>query len=184
LGNKKRVLYLGRLDPKKGINRLISAWSLLEEDFPEWVLQISGTGSQRYRKVLQMQAKNLKLSNVIFTDGIFGEECNDLIENSDIFVLPTLSESWPLSVGQALMLQVPVITTKGAPFPELESQKCGFWIDHGAFPLFLALHKMMTYSNQERRNFGKNGRKWVKRELSWSKIAGRYLVQYRLLQSV
>lgn len=175
---KKRVLYLGRLDHKKGLNRLVEAWSLIEKDFDDWSLDIVGTDPKGYRKILEKQIGDLDLQNVFIKDGIFGLECDKLIAGSDIFVLPTLSESWPLSVGQALMLEVPVIVTKGAPFPELNEKGCGDWVDHGPDAMSKALVRMMSLSSSDRKIMGRLGKHWVSTELSWLSIAKRFIDVY------
>ena len=171
---KKRVLSLGRLDHKKGLNRLIEAWSLIEDAYDDWSLEIVGTDSKGYRKILEKQIIDLDLQNVVLKDGIFGVDCDKLIAGSDIFVLPTLSESWPLSVGQALMLEVPVIATKGAPFPDLIEKGCGDWVDHGPDAMAKALVRMMSLSSRDRKIMGKAGRHWVLNELSWLSVAERF----------
>lgn len=179
---KKRVLSLGRLHHKKGLNRLIEAWSLIEKDFDDWSLHIVGTDSKGYRKILKKQISDLNLQNVVIKDGVFGLECDKLIAGSDIFAVPTLSESWPLSVGQALMLEVPVIATKGAPFPELIEKGCGDWVDHGSDAMAKALVKMMSLSSNDRKIMGRLGRQWVLSELSWMSIADRFIGVYNQLK--
>lgn len=181
---KKRVLSLGRLDHKKGLDRLIKAWSFIEDEHNDWILEIVGTDSKNYRKILEKQIVDLDLQHVFIKDGVFGVECDKLIAGSEIFVLPTLSESWPLSVGQALMLEVPVISTKGAPFPELAEKGCGDWIDHGPDAMAKALVRMMSLSSNDRKIMGKSGRQWVLSELSWMSVTKRFIKTYNGLLNI
>lgn len=178
---RKRVLSLGRIDHKKGLHRLIDAWSLIEDKFDDWSLEIVGTDSKGYRRVLEKQIIDLNLKHAYIKDGIYGVECDKLIASSEIFVLPTLSESWPLSVGQALMLEVPAIVTKGAPFPELIERGCGDWISHGSDAMAKSLMRMMSLTRSKRKKMGKLGRDWVLNDLSWMKIAKRFIDIYKQL---
>ena len=63
---------------------------------------------------------------------------------ADLFVLPTLNENFAMTVAEALAQGTPVISTKGAPWAELVSHGCGWWIDHGTEPLAAAMDEAMS----------------------------------------
>ena len=50
---------------------------------------------------------------------------------ADLFILPTLDDNFAMTVAEALAHGTPVISTKGAPWQDLETHGCGWWIDHG-----------------------------------------------------
>jgi glycosyltransferase involved in cell wall biosynthesis len=95
----------------------------------------------------------------------------NLLQSASLFVLPTFSENFGIAVAEALAAGVPVITTKGAPWKELETHRCGWWVDVGAEPLATAMREAIALSDEQRRAMGKRGRRLVEERYSWPKIA-------------
>jgi glycosyltransferase involved in cell wall biosynthesis len=108
-----------------------------------------------------------------------GEAKTKLYRQADLFILPTFSESFGVVVAEALACGVPVITTKGAPWEGLLTHRCGWWIDIGVEPLATALRAATALSDEERREMGERGRRYVEREFSWPSIAEQMLAVYR-----
>ena len=90
---------------------------------------------------------------------------------------------------EALAHKVPVITTKGTPWSELEAEKCGKWIDlpaEGSSPsvwraLVAALKEMMSMSDEERRQMGERGRKLVEEKYTWDAVVKAVVKGYESL---
>jgi len=116
----KTVLCLGRLHPLKGLDLLIDAWKLVISDYPNWFLLLVGPDEQGTLKALREQVKRLGVvDSVAFSEPQYGEEKMRVMQNADLFVLSTRSENFGIVVAESLACGVPVITTKGAPWPEL-----------------------------------------------------------------
>src|SRR2546427_8457893 len=88
-----------------------------------------------------------------------------------VFVLPTLNENFAITVAEALTAGTPVIATKGSPWSRLETEGCGWWIDHGVEPLTVALVKSMSMPRAALRAMGAKGQTWVARDFSWGRVA-------------
>ena len=73
---------------------------------------------------------------------------------------------------------MPVITTRGAPWRELEEFRCGWWVDVGVEPLAEALASVMEMSRDELSSMGAAGRKLVMARYSWSVVAQKLLDGY------
>ena len=168
----KTVLYLGRLHPLKGLDLLIDAWKVLVTDYPNWYLQIIGSDEHGTLTNLRDQVRRLALDNKItFGRALCGAEKVWAMGNADLFVLPTRSENFGIVVVEALACGVPVITTKGAPWGELITEHCGWWVDVGVAPLVAAFKAAMELTDEERREMGENGRRLVEARYQWAMIA-------------
>jgi glycosyltransferase involved in cell wall biosynthesis len=169
-GNRT-LLYLGRLHPKKGLDRLLDAWDLVEANHPDWQLDIVGPIDGEYAKMLRARVDAGAASHVRFVGPLYGEEKMNAYRRADLFVLPTLNENFALTVAEALAQGTPVISTKGAPWAELVSHSCGWWIDHGAEPLAAALDEAMSMRWEQLATMGESGRAWMQRDFDWSTVA-------------
>jgi len=173
------VLSLGRIHPKKGLESLIRAWAAIEDTFPDWELRIVGPDEVGHAAELKQLVRSLELRNVSIEDAVFGAAKTELMAGVDLFVLPSRSENFAMTVAESLALGVPVISTKGAPWAGLETHGCGWWVDHGPEPLAAALRSAMSRPLEERRAMGKQGRAWMARDYSWERVAKMTLDAYQ-----
>jgi glycosyltransferase involved in cell wall biosynthesis len=177
---KYKVLFLSRIHKVKGIENLLYAWSLLPDHVKaNSELDIVGMGEESYRKHLIGLINSLDLdSNVRFLGPLFGEMKYEILRNADIFVLPTFSENFGMVVTEALASGVPVITTKGAPWVELEEFNAGWWINIGIEPLKNALLVALTKSKKDLRYMGNNGRRLIEEKYNINISALRMIDLY------
>ena len=151
------VLSLGRIHPKKGLDRLVRAWAHLESAHPEWRLRIIGPDELGHAGELAALAAELKTQRVSIEGSVAGDAKTAAYREAELFVLPSLNENFALTVAEALAAGTPVIATKGAPWHGLAREGCGWWIDHGVEPLVAALAKAMTMG-------GKHCKRWVRKD--------------------
>lgn len=149
----KKIIFLSRIHPKKGIELLVEAWRQIETK--GWKLEIAGNGEKTYIETLKESAKDIK--NIEFVGAVFGEAKWNFIRSADIMVLPTYSENFGIVVAEALAVGVPVITTKGTPWEELNTHNCGWWIDLSTSELEKVLAKAMLTSIDDIKVMGQNG---------------------------
>ena len=169
---KTRIaLYLGRVHPKKGLDRLITAWRKIEDQHSEWSLRIIGPDEGGYVERLKRQAFELGIGRVSFEEPLFGVAKAEAFRTADLFVFPTLNENFGMTVAEALAEGTPVICTKGAPWEGLVTHRCGWWIDHGPDQLAACLGDAMSIGRQELAAMGSRGREWMRRDYSWESKA-------------
>jgi glycosyltransferase involved in cell wall biosynthesis len=178
LVGERIVLSLGRLHPKKGLPRLLHAWSKVEAGFPDWRLKIVGPPEVGHDGELRALARALGLARVCIEGPIYGDAKTVAYREADIFVMSTLTENFGLTVAEALAAGTPVISTKGAPWSGLEREGCGWWIDHGVEPLASALADAMALARGILKAMGDKGRAWIARDFSWDRIAHDMLDVY------
>lgn len=179
VGNAKTILFLSRVHVKKGINFLIEAVAALRESLDGWKVKIAGEGEEGYVEELKLLAKELGVDNKVeFLGGVYGDEKWKLYHEASLFVLPTHSENFGIVVAEALACKVPVITTKGTPWKELQDLNCGWWAEVGTQPTVDALLSFLHKTEDELRIMGENGRKLVEEKYSCKTVALQFTKMY------
>lgn len=178
----REILFLSRVHVKKGINFLIEAVAALKNELEGYCVKIAGEGEQSYVNELQQLAARLGVEDMVkFIGGVYGDSKWKLFRHADVFVLPTHSENFGIVVAEALACGTPVITTKGTPWQELETNGCGWWTEIGTEALIAALRKFLTLSDEEIERMGRNGRKLVEDKYSSRKMAEEMVRMYNEL---
>ena len=180
---RRVLLYLGRIHPKKGLDVLLQAWAAVAERFPEWELRIVGPDNVGYLKKMQLLAGELRLKRVNFYGPLFGEAKLAAYREAELFVLPTHSENFGMTVAESLAAGTAAIVSKGAPWSGLEEHDAGWWIDMGLDPLVASLEDAMSRSREELVCKGLSGRDWMIRDYSWPRIGRMMHITYKWLLS-
>lgn len=170
-----RLLFIGRLDPKKGIEALLKACSLLDSTRP-WRLAIAGWGQPEYVLQLKDQVQALGLAGRVEMLGpVLAEQKKRLFECSDVAVVPSYTENFAIVVAEALAHGVSVIASKGTPWSRLEDIRCGLWVDNDPESLANAIRNISTMPLQD---MGRRGREWMQKEFSWRSVTAQMLALY------
>lgn len=175
----RTLLFLGRIHQKKGLDLLLPAWREVQARFRDWRLVIVGPDNGGYLKEMQKLAYKLKLERVAFRGPLYGHDKWMAYLNSDLFVLPTYSENFGLTVAEALAASTPAIVTKGAPWDGLLKNQAGWWIEIGIKPLVAALEESLSRPLEELRAMGELGKNWVRKDFSWYRIGQMMEETYR-----
>lgn len=179
--DKKVVLFLSRVNPIKGLELLIEAWSKLPDNLGmNWELHIAGNSDPKeYVHKLEEQITQLGLEDKVKLLGpIVGEAKMQKYMNSDLFILPTFNENFGNVIAEAMMCECPAITTKNAPWEVLEEDKCGWWIDLSVDNLVNTLTKAMSLSDDERIELGKKSRQCIINHYSSESVAKQTKMVY------
>jgi glycosyltransferase involved in cell wall biosynthesis len=170
-----RLLFIGRLDPKKGIEALLRACSLVGSTLP-WRLAIAGWGAPEYVSQLEDRIHALGVDGRVEMMGeVLAEAKKSLFECSDVALVPSYTENFAIVVAEALAHGVPVIASKGTPWSRLEQMKCGLWVDNDPQTLADAIRSISTMPLQD---MGLIGREWMEREFSWRSVTEQMLDLY------
>lgn len=173
------LLFFARLHPAKGIELLISVWSRIQHDFPDWELHIAGPEDfPGYQGKIQDLADRHSCERIEFLGPVYDEEKNKLLREASLYVLPTHTENFGITVAEALGAETPAIVTKGAPWGELEVHRCGWWIERNEIAIEKALREAMGLSREERNAMGRRGRAWIENEFSWDTTGDQLAATY------
>jgi glycosyltransferase involved in cell wall biosynthesis len=177
-GNTLRLLYLGRLDPIKGIENLLGACVRLKDrPMAPWKLTLAGEGPAGYTAHLQELIQRLKLQGVVTMIGqVDGAVKEKAFAEADVAVIPSHSENFCIVAAEALAHGVPVVASRGIPWQRLETQGCGLWVDNDPASLASALERIAGMPLGE---MGEKGRAWMREEFSWDRVGAQMFQLYQ-----
>jgi len=182
VSRERTLLFLGRLHPVKGIDILLKVWRILQDEFHDWNLKIVGPEQHgQYARQLKEMANEFGIERLVFEGPLYGEDKFDAYRSADLYVLPTHSENFGMTVAEALASGTPAIVSQGAPWEGLEREGAGWWPEIGENPLAAALKKAMSMSPERLQLMGQNGRAWMEREFTWQGAAQNMLETYEWL---
>ena len=174
----RTLLFLGRIHPTKGIDRLLHAWQRLQTLHPDWHLMIAGCGEPDYERDLADLASKLQLQRFEFGGSLYGAAKSTAYFDAELFVLPTHSENFGMVVAEALAHGCPAVVSQGAPWAGLETEGCGWWVSHDVATLTQALDEAMRLPKDRLAAMGKRGRDWMQRDFGWPSVAERMEAAY------
>lgn len=169
--NRKTLLYLGRLHPKKNLVNLIGAWIQTfhsqGRNSDSWVLEIAGWDQGGYESELKKIAAG---TSVVFVGPRFGAEKSECYRRCDAFILPSLSEGLPMTVLEAWSYAKPVLMTPECNLPEGFEAEAAIRIGPNSDEIAAALQQLAEMSDDNRSAMGVRGRDLVGRNFSWPRI--------------
>lgn len=163
-----RLMYLGRLSPKKGIENLLHAIDRIDD--ATVLLTIYGAGDVAYSASLKELAGRLGLlgKSVFFAGNVGGAAKSAAFHTADVCVVPSHTENFCMVVAEALAHGVPVIASRGTPWAEVEKNQCGLWVENSVTSLGNAIR---TIRYRDLAAMGLRGRRWMQSEFGWDAIA-------------
>src|SRR5207249_704153 len=109
----------------------------------------------------------------------YGVEKSRAYREASLFVLPTHSENFGMTVAEALAAGTPAIVTHGAPWAGLAQYDAGWWIENGVDSLISCLEKALEVPPERLSQMGRAGHDWMKRDFNWQQIGAQFLATYR-----
>ena len=174
LKDKRVLLFVGRLNPIKGLPMLLKVWDNLGSLRREWTLALCGPDHKGHARELAAMVKELGLEDSVnFLGPLFGASKLAAYALADLFILPSQSENFGVAVAESLAASLPVITTTGTPWRGLSENGCGWWIEHDERAFQSALRDALSLTKAELNEMGARGRDWMARDFSWTRIAAQ-----------
>ena len=117
---KPFVLYVGTIEPRKNLERLIEAFKTLKKEHRISHQLVLAGGSGWENKTIYQAAQELQVAGeIIFTGYLSEEEKNTLYKNADLFVFPSLYEGFGMPPLEAMAFGCPVVCADAASLPEV-----------------------------------------------------------------
>jgi glycosyltransferase involved in cell wall biosynthesis len=183
---KNRMLFLSQIIPIKGLERLFRVIHEIGiKKFIGWEFLIAGYEDKNHTVFLKKLIKELNLSDLItFVGPMLGQKKIRIFDSADLFILPTYNENYGIVVAEALSRGVPVLTTKGTPWEELNSHDCGYWVDNNEEGIKKGLLKILQTSQTDLKAMGSRGKKLIKSKYLWSETSKRTIELYSWILNV
>lgn len=183
LDKKKIILFLGRISPEKGLDRLLDAFGKLFKTRSDVYLVIVGPDDQGMGMKLRQQFQEKSIMNhVIFTGYLSGNEKLSALVDADVFCLPSYQEGHSIALTEALMCGLPAVITAGVDFPDLVKFNAGIVVDGKPEEIAFALLKILDNPDLSQQ-MGQNGRKLILEKYTWDKIAKQTTKVYKQIIS-
>lgn len=171
IGDKTLVLFFGRLNFKKGLDILAKAFGELARARDDIHLVIAGPDDGMKDKTVRWLREEGVLEKTTFTGMVLGDEKLALLGDADIFVLPSYSENFGISVVEAMACGLPVvISDKVNIWREVEAWGTGKVTTCDAEATARAMLELLADRNTARR-MGSRGKALVKEQFAWPRIA-------------
>lgn len=182
-GAPRRLVFLGRLHPKKGIAELIGAWATLSaSERGDWRLVVAGWDDGGHAASLSRQAAEHGVGeSVEFVGPTFGEAKDELLRSASAFILPSFSEGLPMAVLEAWSYGLPVAMTEACNLPEGFSADAAIRIAPSPASIAAGLRELMQMNATDLRAMGQRGRRLVEARFAWPEIARQMAEVYRWL---
>lgn len=173
-----RIGYLGRVHPRKRIERLIYAMSALNDKIKDVELLVIGSGDEKYELFLRNEVERLNLKNVTFTGFLTGDKKDATIRELSVLAVPSDFENFGNIVTEALIRGVPVIASTGMPWQELEIYQCGWWINNDQESINKTILEAYEIGEEKRVKMGVNGKQLMKNNYSVEILGKKMMTLY------
>lgn len=177
VGERRIVLFLGRLHPKKGLDLLIPAWAKLA--LPDAVLVVTGPDADGYARHVDALARAAGVADsVLLTGPLYGDERLAALVDADLFVLPSRQENFGIAVVEALAAGTPVLVSdQVALHGEILEAAVGGVVRLEVDDLARGLSRWLS-DEPTRRAAASAARPFVRERYDWERIAGRWAKEY------
>ncbi len=179
LRGKKIVLFLGRINFKKGLDILARVFGEVARKRDDVYLVLTGPDNEGYgAKVRAWLQEEGALGRSIFTGMLLGEEKLAALRDSDIFVLPSYTENFGIAVVEAMTCGLPVIiSNKVNIWREVSDGGAGIVTDCNSHQVAEAIARLLDDRNL-REEMGKRGKRLVEGRYTWPKVAKQMIEVY------
>lgn len=178
-GGPQRLLFMSRLDPKKGVELLFAAFAQVMHDFPTAELVVAGAGSPDYEAHLRHLATELGIGHCVQWVGhVGGERKRELLAASTLFVLPSHNENFGIAVLEAMAAGLPCVVTEGVALgEELRAAAAGLQVPRSVEAVADAL-ALLLRNPEEAEAMGRRAAALAREQFSVEAMGGKLVRLY------
>jgi glycosyltransferase involved in cell wall biosynthesis len=172
-GNQKFILFLARINKIKGVDLLARAFARISLNNPDLKLVIAGP-DDGYLTELKSLLRHLQIEDKVLLLGpLYDEEKLGAYVDADVYVLPSIYETFPVSALESCSCGTPVLFTDCCGIADILGGHGGISVPFDEGLMGQALLDVLKKSTQERRAIGALGRSLVFDNFGWDIIAAK-----------
>ena len=180
------VLFMSRIDPKKGFDLLLPALEQLHQQHCPFHLLLCGANPQdrAYETSIREQIAASSWAHQATLNGfVSGDLKAQILSAADVFVLPSYYENFGIAVAEAMAAQIPVVISDQVHiWPVIQSSQAG-WVVPAEISTLTEALKTALGNAEERQQRGKNARQCAIENYSWQAIAQQITDGYQSILS-
>ncbi len=178
--DRRTLLFMARIHPKKGLTELIYAWAMLPQAVRNrWHLQVAGWDEIGILENLRQQTAAAGLADEIsFPGGLHGAAKDAALRNASAFILPSYSEGLPMAVLEGWAYGLPVFMTDACNLPEGFAAGAAFRITTDPAQMAQVLAQILA-DDRALATAGAAGRELAQTRFAWDAIAARMMAHYQ-----
>ncbi len=180
------ILFMSRIEPKKGLDLLIPALENVLISGIEFQFILAGSNPQDadYEAGIKLKIHNSILAEYTTITGfVSGDRKNELLTNADLFVLPSYYENFGIAVAEAMAAGVPVAISDRVHISEDIQQAEAGWVGPLEVKAIANSIKSALLDPQERQRRGLNAKEYAKKHYNWEAIAKQTIDAYQSILS-
>ncbi len=166
--DEKMILYLGRIHKIKGLDLLVKTFSDLIKKLDDIRLVIVGP-DDGFLSTIKKQTEDLKIDGrILFAGPLYERDKLEAYVDADVYVLPSVYETFPVTVLEACACGTPVIVTDQCGIADIVDE-VGYVVEYDKDQLQDAIIKILSDEGL-RRKFGEEGKRLVGEEFGWDEV--------------
>jgi glycosyltransferase involved in cell wall biosynthesis len=177
----KYVLFVGRMDYRKGLFDLIECVRYVAEENPRALFVLAGSGPLKHQVSIRAAKMGIE-KNLLFTGYVSKHQLIELYQNASVFVLPSHYEGLPTVMLEAMACGVPVVATSiGGQIDVISDKSNGFLVPVGSTEDMARPILRLLSDKDLAGRMGKAARETIERGYTWDKISEKVLDCYQRL---
>ncbi len=173
------ILFMGRIHPIKGADKLLKAFLRVHDKNPRALLVMAGPDEFGMEAKFKQQVRENDLDEkVLFPGMILGELKKDLLARADVFCLPSDAEGFSMAILEALASATSVLISPGCNFPEVATANAGVVVNSDSNNISESLIQLLSNS-EKLKKMGENGYRLAKNNYAWDTIANEIIDVYK-----
>ena len=180
--DERRIVFLGRIHKKKGLDVLIPALSEVANSLPDVETIVAGPDDEgEWSRVQTLIESANPRPRVRYIGPVYGQERFRLLASAAAFVLPSHSENFGMTVVEAMACRTAVVVSRNCPWSILTKVGAGMWVENTPADVAAALLRLLRDGNLRER-MGAAGAN-LAAKFSWDALAQEMAAKYRELLS-
>jgi glycosyltransferase involved in cell wall biosynthesis len=184
LRGRRIILFLSRLDPKKGLDLLLRAFADARRQAPDATLVIAGDGHDQFAEQLKTETRRLGIAeDVLWTGFLTGDDKQAAFADAVMYVLPSYSENFGLAVAEAMAAGLPVVVSDQVGIHgDIADAEAGLVVRCEEKALTHAMLRLLNDADL-RLSLGRNGKHLATTKYSHEAVTGKVLDIYNRVAS-